>query len=174
MFGRTLLRVRIRAADFFVEADDVAHALFEHWLLDPVAAHGNELIRPEFLEVAYFAGGHDDRAGYDQRVVLQKFKFFEAKTRENVAVVGENLHCVSVGPHGPSKAVGREDDSLTEEVAEHIVDRNELDLPAKGLEHVLFLRDKLFVAVGDADVVKQLVDSWVGLLQILCADEETR
>ena len=38
-------------------------------------------------------------------------------------------------------------------MTQHIMYGNELYLPAKSLKHIFFLRDELFVAIRDADVV---------------------
>jgi len=47
-----------------------------------------------------------------------------------------------------------------------------LDFPAECFEHVLLLGNKLLIAVRDTDVIKKLVDAWVGFLKILRTDEQ--
>ena len=99
VFGWTLLRVWIRAINFFVETDDVAHAFFQHRLLYAITTHCNKLVWPKFLQVTYFTSSHYDWASNDERVVLQKFKFFQAQTCENLAVVRKYLDSVRVWSH---------------------------------------------------------------------------
>lgn len=91
----------------------------------------------------------------------------EAEAREDFAVVLEHLDCIQVGLGLADQTVRSENDALAREVAEHVVNRDELDLPPESLKHVLFLGDELFVAVGDTDVVEKLGDSGVGLLEVL-------
>lgn len=83
----------------------------------------------------------------------------------------KDLHCVEVGLHVAGKSIRAENNALTQEVTEQVVDRNELNLPAESLEHVFLLRNELFVAVRDPYVVEQLVDARVGLLKVLGTNE---
>lgn len=116
VFRRRLLRVWIWAANFFIETDDVAHALFKHGLLDAITTHCYKFIWPKLLKVTYFTSRHNNWACNDKCVILQKFKFFQAQTGENLAVVWQYLNCVWIGPHWTSKSISRKDDSLAEEM----------------------------------------------------------
>ena len=57
-------------------------------------------------------------------------------------------------------------------MAEHIINRDELDFPAQALQHIFLLCHEFFVHVRDADVVQQLVYARVRLLQVLGAHKE--
>lgn len=72
-----------------------------------------------------------------------------------------------------SETIRREHDPLAEEVAQHVVNRYELDLPAKKFKHVLFLSDKFIIAVRDLSEAQKLVDPRVSLLKVLGADKDT-
>jgi hypothetical protein len=43
------------------------------------------------------------------------------------------------------------------------MDRDELNLPAECFKHVLFLGDELLITVWNTNIVKELIDSRVGL-----------
>lgn len=116
---------------------------------------------------------HDDPACYRQIVVLKEFMFLQTETRKDLAVVRENLDCVEIRLRLIWKPIWWENDALTQEVAQDVLDRNELDLPAHRFQHVLFLGDKLIVVERDTDVVEQLTDPRISLLHVLGADKET-
>ncbi len=84
----------------------------------------------------------------------------------------EDLCGVKVGYASCSDLIRRKYDALTDEVGKNIVDWDELDFPAESFKHVLLLSYKLLVTVRDTDVIKELVDAWVGFLQILSTDEQ--
>ena len=72
------------------------------------------------------------------------------------------------------KTVGGEHYTLAKEMTEHIVDRYELNLPAKQLEHVLFLGDELIITKWNSSETKELIYARVCFFEILSANENTR
>ena len=57
-------------------------------------------------------------------------------------------------------------------MAKHIVKRDELDLPAEGFKHVLFLHDEVVVAERDTCVLEELAYAGVGFFEVFGAEEE--
>ena len=84
----------------------------------------------------------------------------------------EDLRGVKVWFAPCSDLIRCKDDTLTDEVGQHVVDWDELNFPAESFKHVLLLSYKLLVTVRDTDVVKKLVYTWVGFLKILSTDEQ--
>lgn len=56
-------------------------------------------------------------------------------------------------------------------MGKNVVDADELEPPFKRVQDVSLLGHKLVIVVGDADEVEELVDAWVGFLQVLGRDE---
>ena len=65
-----------------------------------------------------------------------------------------------------------EQDSLAEEMGQNIVRTNKLKPPIKRVENIGFLIHKLVVRKRRLDVLEELRDSWIGLLMVLCRDED--
>ena len=86
----------------------------------------------------------------------------------------QHANCVKVWFCLVCKTVGGEHYALAKEVTEHIVDRYELNLPAKQLEHVLFLGDELIIAKWNSSEAKELINARVCFFEILSANENTR
>jgi hypothetical protein len=63
--------------------------------------------------------------------------------------------------------VRSEHNALAEEMGEHVIDADELDLPLEGVQDVSLLVDELIIRVWDANKVEELINAWVGLFKIL-------
>lgn len=64
------------------------------------------------------------------------------------------------------------DDSLTKKMSKHVVNTDKLKTPSKRVKDVCFLGHELIVVIRDTDEVQQLVDPWVGFLEVLGRNED--
>ena len=121
------------------------HAVLELRIPESVARHMVKLVGPGFLKVAHFAGSHNDGTGQRQNVVLKELELLKDKRSENLTVIREMPLGVILRKGTIAYTVGSEENALALEVAQYIIERNELNLPAQSLEHVFFLGNEVVV-----------------------------
>ena len=132
-------RIGDGAADLVEVAQDVAHAVLDLRVAEPVSGHGYKLLRPQVHKIRNLAGSHDYATCQGQAVILQKFMLLEAAFKEDISVMADDVRlALAVQRHHSGRGhvldlVRAEQDSLAEEVAEDVVSTDKLHAPFKSV-----------------------------------------
>ena len=151
----------------------MAHAVLNLRVAQSIASHSDKLLRPQVDNIRHFAGGHDDSTRQCEAVILKELVLLEAALEQDFRVVSDYVWlALSVQRTHSLRAqiadlISAEKDALAVEVCQDIIRADELHPPVKRVEDISLLSNELIVCEGDANVLEQLLDAWVGHLVIL-------
>ena len=137
---------------FLIEAKDTIHTGSDGMFVDSESSHDLQLIWPKITYIDNLSGSHYDAAAKGQLVILEELMALQTHISVELSVslhtLGHFEGWLDITTILCGNPIASKHDTLAQEVCDHIINGNNLQVPFEHLKEVLFHCNELIISEG--------------------------